>query len=172
MSANAIKLLFAAVFLVAIPAMVHALFEGLYVVTSDGRPVSYHYVTLPPGSAAKGAYVAGPDQGRRWYWIGPISNTLPFAFLTLLFLAHCGRLKSRSLRSAYCGAVAAWSSMMGFSVYIILHYRSSHLPSTTGIAVMLTPFCYIPFLVLPYIVGAIVGRLWTKWRDKSCPNSM
>lgn len=170
MSTNAVKLLFALVFLVAIPAMVHALFEGQYVATSDGRPVSYRYVELPPGSPVKGAYVATPDQGRRWYWVGPISNTLPFVFLALLFLAHCGRLRSRSLKSAYYGAVAAWLGMMGFTVYIILHYHSPHLSSTIGIAVMLTPFFYLPFLFVPYAVGSFVGMFWHKWKGEKTTN--
>ena len=159
-------MLFAIVFLVAIPTVVHALFRGHYVVTSDGRPVSYRYVELPPGSPVNGKYVANPDPGRQGYWIGPISSTLPFVFLALLFLAHCFDLKARSRTPAYCGAIAAWLSMMSFTLYIIAQYRSPHLSSTTGIGIMLAPFRYLPFLVVPYIVGAIVGRLWTRWRDK------
>ena len=170
MSANSIKLLLVVVLLVAIPAFIHAVFEGQYVVTSDGRPVSYRYVELPPGSPVKGKYVANPDPGRRGYWIGPISSTLPFVFLALLFLAHCFDLKARSRMSAYCGAIAAWLSMMSLTLYIIAQYRGPHLSSTTGIGIMLAPFCYLPFLVVPYIVGAIVGMFWGRWKGKGLPN--
>jgi uncharacterized membrane protein YhaH (DUF805 family) len=99
------------------------------------------------------------------YWIGPISTTIPYFFLALLFLAHCFDLKSRSRRSAYCGAVMAWVAMMASTVFIIFHIPGK-MTSTMGLAVAFTPFCYIPFLVVPYIVGAIVGRLWTKWKDR------
>jgi hypothetical protein len=159
---DVVKWWFAIVFLVAIPAMVHAIFEGAYVVTSDGQPVSYKYVELPPNSPAGGKHVANPDPGRRGYWIGPVSSTLPFIFLALLFLAHCFDLKSRSRKSAYCGAIAAWLSMMGFTIFIIAQYRSPHLSSTAGIGIMLAPFRYIPFLFLPYIVGTIIGVFWSR----------
>lgn len=166
MSRNTVKLLLTIVFIVAIPAFLHFLFEGAYVVTSNGRPVSYRYVKLPPGSPVQGKYVANPDPGRRNYWIGPVSSTLPFIFLALLFLAHCFDRKSRSRMPAYCGAGAAWLSMMGFTIFIIAQYRSPHLSSTIGIAVMLTPFCYLPFLFVPYAIGATVGMLWNKWKVK------
>jgi hypothetical protein len=156
-----IKLLFIVVGLV-IPTLVHSLFAGQYVVTSDGRPVSYELVKTPPNSPGQEVYVANRDVGRRTFWIGPVSSTLPFIFLVLLFLTHCGRLKSKSRRSAYCGALAAWLSMMGFTIYVVSHTRSMHLSSTIGIAVVLTPFCYIPFLFLPYIAGTIVGIFCNK----------
>ena len=149
--------------LLVIPAAVHYLWEGAYVVTSDGRPVSYRYVELPPGSPVGAKYVANPDPGRQGYWIGPVSSTLPFIFLALLFLAHCFDLKSRSRMSAYCGAIAAWLSMMGFTIFIIAQYRSPHRSSTEGIGIMLAPFRYLPFLFVPYVFGATVGMLWNKW---------
>jgi len=95
---DSIKMWFAIVFLVAIPALVHTLFKGAYVVTSDGRPVQYTHVKLPPNSPVEGKYVANRDDGRRTFWIGPFSSTLPFIFLALLFHAHCGWLKSKPRR--------------------------------------------------------------------------
>jgi hypothetical protein len=65
--------------------------------------------------------------------------------------------------SAYCGAGAAWLSMMGFTIFIIAQYRSPHLSSTIGIGIMLAPFRYLPFLVVPYGLGATAGALWNKW---------
>ena len=161
---DAIGFWFAIAF-VAIPALVHALFEGQYVVNSDGRPVTYEFVERF-NSPAKGAYVANPDVGRRTFWIGPVSSTLPFVFLALLFLAHCGRIKSKSRRSAFCGSVAAWLGMMAFTIFVISHPPSPHLSSTIGIAAALTPFCYIPFLFSSYVVGAIVGAFWSRCEDR------
>jgi hypothetical protein len=52
---DSIKMWFAIVFLVAIPASVHAVFEGAYKIGGV-------------------------------FWIGPISTTIPYLFLALLFL--------------------------------------------------------------------------------------
>jgi hypothetical protein len=72
--------------------------------------------------------------------------------------------------SAYCGAIAAWLSMMSFTLYIIAQYRGPHLSSTTGIGVMLAPFRYLPFLVVPYAVGSVIGRFWRKWKGEEMSN--
>ena len=66
----------------------------------------------------------------------------------------------RSRTSAYSGAVAAWLAMMSFSTYLILHALTTPAkigPTGATLAVALTPFFYIPFLFVPYAVGAIVG---------------
>jgi hypothetical protein len=138
--AEAIKLWFSTVFLVAIPVLVHVLFEG--------------------------AYVVNPDTSHRTFWIGPVSTTTPYLFLAILFLAHCGRLKSKSRRSAYCGAVMAWLGMMGFTIFLVFQTPGPQHSSTMGIAVALTPFCYVPFLFVPYFVGTVVG---TCWNDRYMP---
>ena len=130
---NSIALLFALVILIAIPFFLHASCEGAY------KP-----------------------EGWGTFWIGPISTTLPYVFLALLFLAHCFDRKSKSLTPAYCGAVTAWLCMMAFTVFLIFQTPGPRVTSTMGIAVGLTPFFYIPFLVLPYAAGSIVGWLWTK----------
>ncbi|MDZ7617468.1 MAG: hypothetical protein U1E05_10715 [Patescibacteria group bacterium] len=137
--ADAIKWRFAIVVLFAIPVVIHTLCRGAYKVPPDGT-----------------------------FWIGPISTTMPYVFLALLFLAHCFALKSRSRRSAYCGAIMAWISMMAFTVFIVSH-TPGRMTSTMGLAMAFTPVCYIPFLVVPYIIGAIGGRLWTKWKDRQLP---
>ena len=134
---DVIKLWFTIVFLIAIPVLVHALFKGAYQMDNRGT-----------------------------FWIGPISTTVPYLFLTLLFLAHCALLKTKSRESAYCGAIAAWLGMMAFTVFLFLQTPGPKHSSTMGIAVALTPFCYIPFLFLPYIVGAIVGLFWS-WKTRN-----
>ena len=145
-SDNAVKWWFATIVVVAIPALVHVQFRGLY--------------------------VTGPDNGRQFFWIGPIANTLPFLFLAILFLAHCGRPKSKSRRPAYFGAVAAWLGMMAFTISVICLTPYPRLPSTIGLAIMIAPFHYLPFLLLPYAVGTIVGALWNKWaRGRSGPDN-
>jgi hypothetical protein len=130
---DSIKIWFAIVFLVAIPALIHALFEGAYKIGGV-------------------------------YWIGAISTTIPYLFLALLFFEHCVRLKSKSRRSACCGAVMAWLGMMGFTTFLVFQAPGPKYSSTIGIAVGMTPFFYIPFLLLPYIVGTIVGVFWSKWK--------
>ncbi|MEN6365630.1 MAG: hypothetical protein ABFC88_02315 [Thermoguttaceae bacterium] len=139
-TADAIKWRFAIIVLVVIPAVVHTLLVGAYKFEYGGT-----------------------------FWIGPISTTVPYVFLTLLFLAHCFDLKSRSRRSAYCGAVMAWIGMMAFTIFIVSH-TPGRMTSTMGLAMAFTPVCYIPFLVVPYIVGAIGGRFWTKWKEESLSN--
>ncbi|MCE5303004.1 MAG: hypothetical protein LLF97_07835 [Planctomycetaceae bacterium] len=132
--ADAIHWQFAIGFLLAVPVLVHALFRGAYKV---------------------------PDHGT--FWIGPISTSIPYVFLTLLFLAHCVDLGLKPRRSAYCGAVAAWIGMMALTLFIVCH-TPGHMTSTMGLAMAFTPVCYLPFLVVPYFVGTIVGKLWTRWK--------
>jgi hypothetical protein len=129
---DVVKWRFTLVFLIVIPALVHALYQGVYKLDNGGI-----------------------------FWIGPISTTIPFFFLAILFLAHCFNLKSQSRRSAYCGAIMAWVAMMAFTIFIISH-PTGHMTSTMGIAMSLGPFFYIPFLVVPYIIGKIIGEIWTK----------
>ncbi len=142
---NAVMFSFA-IFLAAIPALVHALFGASHGLDATGFAKVFW----------------------RQY---PISMTIPYVFLALMFVAHCGLLMSKSRRSAYCGAVAAWLGMMGFSIALILH-APVRIGSTGGpLAIALTPLFYIPYLVFPYAIGATVGVLWNKWKkwkdDKS-----
>ena len=136
MNRNIILSLFTIFFLIAVPASVHSSYQGVY-------------------TGAKGG-----ENG-----IGPICTTIPYLFLVILFLANCFDLKSKSRRTAYCGAVMAWLAMMSVTLSIISHPPSPNL-SPDGMIVALTPLAYIPFLVIPYIVGVITGRIWTKWKDK------
>jgi len=123
----------------------------LFAIVSVAIPAFFH-------TLCEGAYK--PDD-LRTFWIGPISTTIPYVFLAVLFLAHY----LNSQRSAYCGASMAWLSMMAFTVFVVSQTPGPKISSTMGIAVVLSPFAYIPYLVLPYIVGTIVGELWT-WREK------
>ncbi len=136
---DTIKWRFAIVFLIAIPVLVHALYRGAYKVNPTDHET---------------------------FWIGPISTTIPYVFLTLLFLAHCFDLKSKSRRSAYCGAIVAWVAMMAFTVFILVSHTPGRMTSTMGLAMAFTPVCYIPFLIVPYVVGASIGALWSRWKDK------
>ena len=133
-------------------------------IKEDSNPVAFALwlVAIPAFFHAiwKGAYK--PD-GLGTFWIGPISTTAPYVFLALLFWAHC----QRSPRSAYYGASLAWLSMMAFTVFLTSQSPGPKVTSTMGIAVGMTPLIYIPFLVFPYIVGAIVGWIWTKWEKNS-----
>jgi len=106
-------------------------------------------------------------EGLGAFWIGPISTTAPYVFLALLFLAH----SPRSPKSAYCGTGAAWLSMTAFTVFLISQTSGPEVTSTMGIAMAFTPFVYIPFLLLPYLVGAIVGWLWSRWEEKKHPKN-
>jgi hypothetical protein len=137
---DAIKWWFTIVFLIAIPAWVHTLL--------------------------KGSFVVNPDRDGWTFWVGPISTTIPYVFLALLFLSHCFDLKSKSRRSAYCGAVMAWVGMMAFTVFLTFQAPGPSRGAFIGLAMGVTDVCYVPFLVVPYIVGTIVGRIWTKRKDK------
>lgn len=127
--------------LVGVPAFIHTLFTGPYVMAPEGY--------------------------RRVFWIGPVGTTIPFIFLALVFLVHCEmhkRTVSRSAtlpRSPYCAATMAWLAMLAFTTFLICQPRG-RISSTIGIAVLFTPFCYIPFLLFPYALRAIAGRLCDK----------
>ena len=127
---------FAAFFLVALPAVIHAMFAGTYVIDSDGV--------------------------RRTFAIGPIGTTTVYVFLALVFLAHSGR--ARSPYSAYTGALLAWMCMMAFTIFLVSQPAGPELSSTRAIADILTPFCYVPFLVFPYLIGSIIGWIYARLR--------
>lgn len=100
-----------------------------------------------------GSYVIDPDGNRRTFWIGPISTTVPFVILAIVFFSH--RAVSRA---AYWGAGAAWLSMMGLTMFLISQAPGPQSSSTMAIAVLFTPICYLPVLVVPYALGTVVGR--------------
>ena len=143
-SRSTTALVFAAAFLVAIPAGVHTLLGGPYVVDPEGC--------------------------RRTFWIGPISTTVPFAALAVLFFTHLCILRSRSPASAYLGAIAAWLSMTGFTIFLTSQVPGPELSSTMGIAVMLTPFFYFPFLVVPYAIGSALGLIVKRIQHQGLSN--
>jgi hypothetical protein len=128
-----IAISFAVLFLISIPACIHAAWKGLYKVNED-----------------------------QTFYIGPISSTLPFVFLALLFLAHCIDLKNSSHKPAYICATISWMAMMSFTSFLLSQEYAPPVSSTTGVAVVLTPFFYIPFLFVPYFTGLITFRLWQK----------
>jgi len=116
----------------------------------------------------RGIYVS-KDLGA--FWIGPYSTSIPYAVLALIFLVHRfgfnslvdrSGFTSESHRGAYCGASMAWLSMMTFTVFIICQTYQPRSSAFVGIVMVRTFYWYIPLLVLPYIIGAIVGKLWTK----------
>ncbi len=109
------------------------------------------------------------------FWIGPIGTTLPFVFLALLFWAHCGR-SERSKRvksgavfpcSATMGAGAAWLAMQGFTQFLLSHPAGPQVSSTQAIAVVLTPLCYLPLLVVGYITGILTNRVRGAWSQRA-----
>ena len=124
---------FAVLFLVSIPACIHASRKGLYKVNED-----------------------------QTFYIGPISSTLPFVFLALLFLAHCIDLKNESHKPAYICATISWMAMISFTGFLLSQDYVPPVSSTTGVAILLTPFFYLPFLFVPYFTGLITFRLWKK----------
>jgi hypothetical protein len=99
-----------------------------------------------------------------------ISATIPYVFLMLVFLAHCDRYERKAARlglsafprSACWGASAAWIAMIWHSIHLIdIASPLQRLSSSMGIAVMLTPLFYLPYLVFPYLAGGIAAGLWT-----------
>lgn len=104
------------------------------------------------------------------YWVGPISTTVPYVGLAMLFLAHCYDLKPCVRRSAYATAAIAWLSMMAFTVFLICQNPDPNATSTTGISMVLTPFFFTPFLIIPYLVGSIISMFWTKHDDDERTN--
>ncbi len=130
---------------VAIPALVHLSWRGFYML-----------------EGSEGAL-----------WIGPISTTLPFVFLAMLFLAHYFNIKSQSCKPAYCGLILAWPCMMAFTIFIILQTPAPRMTSTMPINMVLTPFFYIPLVVLPYFVGTLTGDFWAvceEEKDREAPS--
>lgn len=104
-------------------------------------------------------------------WEFPISATIPYVLLMLIFLAHCERYERKRKKSvlpvfphaACLGAAAAWGAMLWYSVQLIAELATpARLSSTMGIGVMLTPFIYMPFLVVPYAAGALAGSAYSR----------
>ena len=100
MNRDVVKWLFTIIFLVAVPALVHSLYQGAYKGASGGTNV-----------------------------IGPICTTIPYLFLVILFLANCFDLKARSRRTAYCGAIMAWLAMMAVTLSIMSRSSQSKFAS-------------------------------------------
>jgi FtsH-binding integral membrane protein len=139
---NSIKYCFAIFFLFGVPALAHFLAGEYYVSHSSDR-------------LTKG------------FWAQyPISLTIPFLVLAILFLVHCALLKAKSQRSAYSGAIAAWLVMMGVTVYLIAIVPTKIGPTGAALTTGLTPFFYIPFLVVPYLFGALGGGILWNRSDK------
>lgn len=116
-----------------------------------------------------GSYVLDPVNNNT-FWIG-LSTTLPFAALAGLFLVHCAWLGPRRgepgdrliPRAAAWGAGVAWTAMMALTVYIVSHPAGPESSSTMAIAVMFTPFFYLPPLIAGYACGAFAGTLSARW---------
>ncbi len=130
--------LFAILFLLGVPGLVHRTFGIINSQHSEGIAKNF------------------------WTQF-PISLTVPYLVLALLFLLHSAFLKDESLKISYCGAIAAWSCMMFLSISLIFRIDSTKIgPTGATITVVLTPIRYIPFLVLPYFFASIGGMVWNR----------
>jgi hypothetical protein len=141
---NSIKYCFAIFFLFGVPALFHFLAGEYYVSRSSDR-------------LTKG------------FWAQyPISLTIPFLVLAILFLVHCAILKAKSQRSAYSGAIAAWLLMMLISCHLTFvdPFRFAVGPTGAILTVALTPFAHLSLIIFPYFLGAVGGFAWDK-RAKS-----
>ena len=129
--------LYAILFLLGVPALIHGTF-GVF---------NYEH----------------SERMNRVLWTQyPISLTVPYLVLALLFLFHCAVQKGRPLKTAYCGALAAWLCMMVFSIYLLVTVPSEIGPTGGALTVALTPFLYIPFLFLPYFFGSVGSMGWNE----------
>ena len=131
--------LFAAIVLVLSPAALHSTFEGSYVVNRQGT--------------------------ERVFWIGPISTTIPFVLLAIVFLVHCLTRKAATHLPAYTGAVLALIAMTILTYYFISHPRGPDRASTMAIAVFFTPPLYVPIMVISYAIGSFIGVAYSYRRE-------
>lgn len=129
---------FAGVVLVALPAVIHAMLAGTYMIDLDGD--------------------------RRTFAIGPIGTTIPYLCLALVFLAHSASPRVRT-RAAYATALIAWLSMMAFTGFLVSHPPGPENSSTEAIAVVLTPLLYGLLLVTAYGVGVLVTVAYNRLRE-------
>ena len=107
-----------------------------------------------------GAYVRSMPDDRCTYWIG-LSTTIPFAFwaLVTLFVASMRREKPDHLHATTCGYAAGWMAMTAFSMWIVSFPRGPESTSTMGIAVVLTPFLFLPIFPVLFLVGYSIAHL-------------
>ena len=86
---------------------------------------------------------------------------MQYVILAVLFLAHAAILKQKgcSLLIAYLSASLAWLAMMSFTVFLAFQTPGPNHSSTMAIAVMLTPFFYTRLLVIPYVIGIVLGSI-------------
>ncbi len=116
----------------------------------------------------QGAYVLNPQGYQRTFWIGPISTTMPYVALSLLFLFHATstlKRKDSSLFTPYLSASLSWLSMMSFTLFLTNQAPGPASSSTMVIAVILTPLFYIPFLIGSYAIGTILGLISRALRE-------
>ena len=110
-----------------------------------------------------GAYVLATKTDRHTFWIGPVSTTIPFAFwaLVTIFVASMRRGHRRHLLATLCGYVAGWVAMSVFTLWILSLPRGPEHSSTMAIAVLLTPFMFMPIFPIPFLLGFLtIPRLW------------
>jgi len=131
-----------AVLVIAIPAVLHALWEGLY-----------EHELLGP------------------LLIVPTSTTLPYVCLALLFLLHCSVLESRSRRTAYCAVGLAWLSMVVYTTVVVFQSPMPTITSPVPLAWHTTSLNHFRFAALPYIVGTTVGWLWSIVKERKSRQS-
>jgi hypothetical protein len=131
-------------------------------------PASVHVITSIDHAARCVSPVA------RWYWTSmPVSVTIPYVSLALMFGLHCLSIdKTQSRRAAYCGAILAWSIMMWFSVRALCLSDSQIErvgPTGATLGLYLGPFFAIGYVIVIYAIGAYVGSLsgrFSRWREQ------
>ena len=109
-----------------------------------------------------GAYVRTTATDHFTYWIGPLSTTIPFIFWAMVtWLVGSMRQEQRNhLLSTVGGYVTGWIAMTAFSFWIVSFPRGPQLTSTMGIAVVMTPFLFVPIFPVAFVAGYFVTHLF------------
>ena len=105
----------------------------------------------------RGSYVIPGPNGGRTFWIGPIGSTLPFIALAVIFAVHAGACEEKSPYPAYVAGALGWLGLAGFTLYLVSQPAGPKSSSTMAVAVLFSPFFYLPYLVVPYVIGAMIG---------------
>lgn len=105
----------------------------------------------------RGSYVLPAANGGRYIWVGPIGSTLPFVALAVIFAVHVCSSRSIPPFPAYLGGLMAWMGLAGYTVHVISQPSGPSSSSTMAVAVLISPFLYLPYLVVPYAIGAMIG---------------
>ena len=102
-----------------------------------------------------GSYVRTTATDQATYWIGPLSTTIPFLFWAMVTLG-IGFMQPGNrhhLLSTVNGYLMGWIAMTAFSLWIVSFPRGPEVTSTMGIAVVLTPFFFLPIFPVAFAAG-------------------